>query len=86
MILTKIHAEGTLRFVIREGLQPSIFGGVCIMVRLSVVASHWMDDSPSVLVAAPFLRDFGFEIGAKVVIEITQGVITIKALDTQDEL
>ena len=56
------------------------------MVRLSAVASHWMDDSPSVLVSAPFLRDFGFEIGGKVVIEITQGVITIKALDSQEEL
>jgi hypothetical protein len=56
------------------------------MLRLSSVSSHWLDDSPSVLISAPFLKDFGFDIGTKVVVEVVQGVITIKPLDSEEEL
>jgi len=56
------------------------------MVALSTVISYWLDSSPAVTVSAPWLLDFGFEIGSKVVIEVSQGVITIKKVDCEDEL
>ena len=56
------------------------------MLRLSTVIPHWMDDAPSVIVSAPVLKDFGFEIGTRVVVEISQGVITLKPLDSEEEL
>jgi hypothetical protein len=56
------------------------------MVGLSTVISHWLDDSPAVTVSAPWLRDFGFEVGSKVVIEVSKGVISIKMLDSEEEL
>lgn len=56
------------------------------MLRLSTVVPHWMDEAPSVVVSATCLRDLGFEIGTKVVVEVSQGVITIKALDSEEEL
>jgi hypothetical protein len=55
------------------------------MVALSSIRPHWMDDAPSVVVSAAWLKDFGFDIGAKVVIEVTQGVITIKLVDCEEE-
>ncbi len=56
------------------------------MLRLSSVAPYWMDESPSVTVSASWLKDYGFEIGKKVVVEVSQGVITIKPLDSEEEL
>jgi hypothetical protein len=50
------------------------------MVALSSVKSHWLDDAP-----AEWLRTFGFEVGCKVVIEVSQGVITIKPVDCEDD-
>ena len=56
------------------------------MVALSSVISHWLDGSPAVTVSAPWLLDFGFEIGSKVVVEVSKGTITIKKVDCEDEL
>mgnify|MGYP001324459820 CR=1 FL=1 len=56
------------------------------MVPLSSIRSHWLDDAPAVTVAAVRLQDFGFEVGYKVVIEVSQGVITIKKIDSEDEV
>ena len=56
------------------------------MVALSSIKSHWLDDAPAVTVAADWLRDFGFEVGCRVVIEVSQGVITIKKVDREDEI
>jgi hypothetical protein len=68
-------------------LTGAIFIGRCIfMVTLSSVRSHWLDDAPSVTVSAEWLRDFGFEVGCRVVIEVSQGVITIKKVDSEDEI
>ncbi len=55
------------------------------MVALASVRAHWLDDAPSVVVSAAWLKEFGFEIGSKVVIEVTQGVITIKPVDCEEE-
>lgn len=55
------------------------------MVALSSIRPHWMDDAPAVTVSASWLKEYGFEIGAKVVIEVTQGVITIKPVDCEDD-
>ena len=56
------------------------------MLRLSSVTSYWLDEAPAVTVSAAWLRDFGFDIGCKVVVEVSQGVITIKPLDSEEEL
>ncbi|KNY30085.1 SymE family type I addiction module toxin [Pseudobacteroides cellulosolvens] len=56
------------------------------MVALSSIRSHWLDDAPAVTVSADWLRDFGFEVGCKVVIEVSQGVITIKKIHSEDEI
>jgi hypothetical protein len=56
------------------------------MVRLSSVSSYWMEDgAPSVSVSGSWLRDFGFESGKKVVVEVSQGEISIKLVDCEDE-
>ncbi len=54
------------------------------MVALSSVKEYWLDDAPSVVVSASWLTEFGFEIGKKVVIEVTQGIITIKPVDCEE--
>ncbi len=55
------------------------------MVRVSEVSTYWMeDDSPLVPVFGAWLKDFGFEAGTKVVIDVTQGQITIKVVDHED--
>jgi hypothetical protein len=43
------------------------------MVALSSIRSHWLDDAPAVTVSADWLKDFGFEVGCRVVIEVSQG-------------
>jgi hypothetical protein len=37
-------------------------------------------------VSAEWLKDFGFEVGCRVVIEVSQGVITIKKVDCENEI
>jgi hypothetical protein len=56
------------------------------MVALSSIRSHWLDDAPAVTVSAEWLKNFGFEVGCKVVIEVSQGIITIKKVDSEDEI
>jgi hypothetical protein len=56
------------------------------MVAISSIRSHWLDDAPAVTVLAEWLKDFGFEVGCRVVIEVFQGVITIKAVDCEDDI
>jgi len=62
----------------------SICGGV-FMVALSSVKSHWLDDSPAIVVSAEWLATFGFEVGCKVVIDVSQGIITIRPVDCEDD-
>jgi len=69
-----------------RGFLSSAVLGFYFTENISTVSSHWLDESPSVTVSAPCLKDFGFEQGTKVVIEIVQGVITIKLLDSEEEL
>jgi hypothetical protein len=78
------YAKGFIRL---HRLIGAIFIGRCIfMVALSSIRSHWLDDAPAVTVSAEWLRDFGFEVGCRVVIEVSQGVITIKKVDCEDEI
>jgi hypothetical protein len=56
------------------------------MVALSSIRSHWLDDAPAVTVSAEWLKDFGFEVGCRVVIEVSHGIITIKKVDCEDEI
>ena len=54
------------------------------MVCLSEVTTFWMEEgSPQVAVSGAWLKDFGFEVGKKVVIDICQGQIVIKAVDCE---
>mgnify|MGYP000383305706 CR=1 FL=1 len=49
------------------------------MVRISEISAWWMeDDCPNVSVSGSFLKDFGFNIGKKIVIEVLKGQIVIK--------
>jgi hypothetical protein len=74
-------------FILLHRLISAIFiGEVCFMVALSSIRSHWLDDAPAVTVSAEWLRDFGFEVGCRVVIEVSQGVITIKKVDCEDDI
>ncbi|HEY9059682.1 MULTISPECIES: SymE family type I addiction module toxin [Pseudobacteroides] len=56
------------------------------MVALSSVKSHWLDDSPAIVVSAEWLATFGFEVGCRVVIDVTQGIITIRPVDCEEEI
>lgn len=52
------------------------------MVRISEVSGYWMeDDSPLITIAGAWLKEYGFEIGCKVVLDITEGQIIIKRVD-----
>ena len=55
------------------------------MVALSSIRHHWLDDVPSITISAGYLAEFGFTAGQKVVIEISQGVITIRPVDCEDD-
>ncbi len=56
------------------------------MVRLSSVDSYWMeDDSVEVAVRGSYLKKFGFSVDTKVVIEVTDGLITIKPVDVEED-
>ncbi len=55
------------------------------MVRISEVSTYWMEEgAPQVAVSGAWLRDFGFEVGGKVVVEVIKGQIIIKAVDSED--
>jgi len=68
-----------------DSMGSTVFLEVYFMVALASVRAHWLDDAPSVVVSASWLAEFGFQIGSKVVIEVTQGVITIKPVDCEEE-
>jgi hypothetical protein len=61
-----------------------IFLEVFCMVALSSVRSHWLDDAPVITVSAEWMKEFGFEVGCRVVIEVSHGIITIKPVDCED--
>jgi hypothetical protein len=54
------------------------------MVALSSIRSHWLDDAPVITVSAEWMKEFGFEVGCRVVIEVSHGIITIKPVDCED--
>ena len=55
------------------------------MVRLSHVdGSRFGEESLEVAVRGSYLRDFGFENGSKVVIDVTRGQIVIRLIDEED--
>jgi hypothetical protein len=55
------------------------------MVRISEVSTHWMEYGvPQVAVSGAWLRDFGFDVGGKVVVEVVKGQIIIKSVDSED--
>ncbi len=86
--LTQAFSRGIVASAYIAGvsrLMSAIYGGVFFMVALASVRAHWLDDAPSIVVSASWLKEFGFEIGAKVVIEVTQGVVTIKPVDCEEE-
>lgn len=56
------------------------------MIRISEVSGYWMEeDTPIIAITGAWLREYGFEIGCKIVIEVTMGQITVKKVDTEDE-
>lgn len=55
------------------------------MFRLASVDSHWLEeDSVEVAIRGSYLQKFGFCEGTKVVIEVTEGLITIKPVDIEE--
>jgi len=54
------------------------------MVCLGSVGKFWMDECLEVKVSGSWLKDFGFEYGHKVVVEVTKGQIVIKAVHIED--
>ena len=57
------------------------------MVCLSKVSTFWLEDkAPLVSVSGEWLKEFGFEVGTKVVIDVTQGQIVIKPVDVEDDI
>jgi hypothetical protein len=60
------------------------FGGWLFMVYLGSVGKFWLDECLEVKVSGAWLKDFGFELGRKVVVEVTEGQIVIKAVHIED--
>ena len=59
--------------------------GVFCMVRISDISTHWMEDgAPHITIYGAWLAEFGFEVGGKIVLDITKGQIVIKAVDSED--
>lgn len=81
---SKLHS-GTVaptygRYTALQAVNLSI-GSIC-MVRLSEVSAFWMEDSSSsVVISGAWLRNFGFEPGRKIVVDITKGQIVIKLVE-----
>ena len=57
---------------------------VVFMVCLGSVGKFWIDECLEVRVSGTWLKDFGFEYGHKVVVEVTAGQIVIKAVQIED--
>ena len=56
------------------------------MLRLSQVSTYWLEDAcPQVSISGAWLRDFGFDVGGRVVVEVSQGQIIIRPVDAEDE-
>ena len=54
------------------------------MVCLSKVSTFWLEDkAPLVAVTGEWLKDFGFEVGTKLVVEVSQGQIVVKTVDME---
>jgi hypothetical protein len=69
----------------RAGREPVYVKEVFCMVRLSEVSAFWMEeDSSSVVVSGAWLRNFGFEPGRKIVVDVTKGQIVIKLVEAVD--
>ena len=54
------------------------------MVCLGSVGKFWMDECLEVRISGTWRKDFGFEYGHKVVVEVTTGQIVIKAVQIED--
>ena len=55
------------------------------MVRISEVKSYWMEeDSPLIAISGQWLRDFGFDIGSRIVVDVMKGQIIIKAVEVEE--
>lgn len=55
------------------------------MVIISEVKPYWMeDDSPLIAITGQWLRDFGFDIGSRIVVDVIKGQIIIKAVDVEE--
>ena len=56
------------------------------MVRLSSMKSDWLEeDSVQIVISGTYLRDFGFSLGTKVVVEVTDKSIVIKPIEVEDD-
>ena len=55
------------------------------MVCLGSVGKFWMDECLEIRVCGTWLKDFGFEYGHKVVVEVTAGQIVIKAVHIEED-
>jgi hypothetical protein len=54
------------------------------MVCIGSVDKFWLDDALEVKVCGSWLKEFGFDFGRKVVVEVTEGRIVIRAVDIDD--
>jgi hypothetical protein len=53
------------------------------MVHIMKVADYWLeDDTPSINIAGKWLKEFGFDIGKRIVIEASKDQIVIKAANS----
>ncbi len=78
------HPGGIVRANMRAGAW-SLCWRCVFMVRVGEVGRWWMEDgAATVSVSGSWLKDFGFEMGRKVVVEVTQGIIVIKLVDAED--
>jgi len=44
------------------------------MVALASVRAHWLDDAPSVVVSAAWLKEFGFEMERRSLLRLRKGL------------
>ncbi|MCX7708379.1 MAG: type I toxin-antitoxin system SymE family toxin [Clostridia bacterium] len=55
------------------------------MVRISEVMRYWMEeDCPLIAISGEWLREFGFDIGGRIIVDVTTGRIIIKPVDTEE--
>ena len=61
-------------------LQGEVFG----VASMSQVSKSWSGDSvPTLVISGDYLSDFGFDVGKKVIVEITDGQIVIKTVNAE---